>query len=113
MHVSSTVLDNAVALVQAEGSATTDEGVEPLYRAIGRAIEERRNRLIIDLAKVTYLSSSALGALLRAHVTYTRKHWQYRICGLNERVYTILAITKLDRVLYLQDTLDQARRSLA
>lgn len=113
MHVSSTVLDNAVALVQAEGSANADEGVEPLIRAIERAIVDRRNPLIIDLAKVTYLSSGAIGALLRAHVTYTRKHWQYRICGLNDRVYTILAITKLNRILFLQDTLDQARRSLA
>lgn len=113
MHVHSTVLKNSVALVRAAGSATTDEGTAPLYRAIGRAIEEHKTRLIVDLADVTYLSSTAIGALLRAHVTYTRNNWQYRICGLNERVYTILAITKLNRVLCLQDTLDEARRSLS
>ena len=113
MQVHSTLLENDVALVQAKGAATGDEGASALYRAIGKAIDEQRRRLIIDLENVTYLSSTAIGALLRAHVTYTRNHWDYRICGLNERVYTILAITKLNLVLHLEDTLDMARRSLS
>jgi anti-sigma B factor antagonist len=113
MQVRTVLLEHQVALVQAEGAATGDEGAAALYRAIGKAIDEQRTRLIVDLENVSYLNSTAIGALLRAHVTYTRNHWEYRICGLNERVYTILAITKLNQVLCLKDTLEQARRSLA
>ena len=113
MQVHSKLLENGVALVQAEGAATGDEGAAALYRAIAKAIDEKQTRLIVDLNKVTYMSSTAIGALLRAHVTYTRNKWEYRICGLNEKVYAILAITKLNLVLHLQDTLDEARRNLS
>ncbi len=111
MSVKTTTLSDGVALVAAEGSFVGMDKVDELREAVSSVVAQERPRLIIDLSKVTYLSSMAIGELIRTHITYTRKNWEFRISGINDRVYTIFDITKLNQVLKIHDTLDHAKQS--
>lgn len=108
MKVTARHLGDGAAVITVEGSFTDVGDVEAVRATVGRCIEDQRTRVIMDLGGVTFLSSIAVGELVRSHVTLQRRGWSFIVCGLNERVYTILTVTKLNRVLLVADSLDQA-----
>jgi len=111
MSVRTSTLSGGVALVVAEGSFVGMDKVNELRDAVSRVVSSENPRLIIDLSNVTYLSSMAIGELIRAHITYARRNWEFRISGIKDQVYTIFEITKLTRVLNIHDTLNHAEQS--
>ncbi len=111
MSVKTSTLGGGTALVAAEGSFVGMENVNELRDAVSRVVSTENPRLIVDLSKVTYLSSMAIGELIRAHITYTRRNWDFKISGIRDQVYTIFEITKLTKVLSIHDTLDHAEQS--
>ena len=113
MSVRTSTLSGGVALVAAEGSFVGMEKVEELREAVSQIVTSENPRLIIDLSKVTYLSSMAIGELIRTHITYTRRNWKFAVSGIRDQVHTIFEITKLTKVLNIQDTLDHAKQSIA
>jgi anti-anti-sigma factor len=111
MSVRTSTLSGGVALLSAEGSFVGMDKVDELREAVSRVVSSENPRLIIDLSKVTYLSSMAIGELIRTHITYTRRNWEFAVSGIKDKVFTIFEITKLTKVLNIQDTLDHAEQS--
>ena len=55
--------------------------------------------LILDLTGVTYMDSAGLGILINAHVSAENQHRRFLLACINERVMTLLRLTRLDQVL--------------
>jgi anti-sigma B factor antagonist len=108
MKVTTSPLDNAATVITIEGSFKDVGDVEAVRATVGRCIEDQQTRVILDLGGVTYLSSIAVGELVRTHVTMQRRGGAFIVCGLNERVYTILTVTKVNRILRVAGSLDEA-----
>lgn len=64
--------------------------------------------LILDLADVPYVDSAAVGLLVNAHVSCVSRGRRLVLVGLVERVRTLLAATRVDRVLAVFPTLQEA-----
>jgi len=67
--------------------------------------------LIIDLSDVTYLNSTAIGVLVSAHTSYSRKGWHIKLCGINKNINNIFVITKLTLVFDVLDSRQDAVKS--
>lgn len=54
--------------------------------------------VIVDLSEVPYIDSAGLGSLVMAQVSYQRGGRQLALAGVNERVRTLLKMTKVEQL---------------
>jgi anti-sigma B factor antagonist len=84
----------------------------PLVREkLDEQIHAGRTDLVVDLTDVTFLDSTGLGVLVgRLKLTRTRGG-SLRLVGTADRVLKVFAITGLDKVFEIHDTLESALAS--
>ena len=111
MSVKTSTLENAIGLIEPKGSLVGGDETVELRQAVAGFVEREYQKLIIDLSKVTYLNSTAIGVLVSAHTTYSRKGWQIKVCGLNSNINNIFVITKLTLVFDVCDSQAEAVKS--
>jgi anti-sigma B factor antagonist len=73
--------------------------------------EEKRERLVLDFAKVQYLSSQAIGIILTLNkkLSGTSADGQNLVlCGVGPQLMQLLKITRLDRILTIKPTQKEA-----
>lgn len=70
------------------------------------------NKLIVDLSEVEVCDSSGLSALLVANRTLNSTKGKIRLIAPSEKVYSLIKITQLDRVLKVCDTVEDAIEEL-
>jgi len=111
MAIKTTTLDGGIGLIEAKGSLIGGEETDELRRAVAGFVDRNYDKLIIDLSNVTYLNSTAIGVLVSAHTTYSRKKWHIKLCGINKNINSIFVITKLTLVFDVHDTREEAVKS--
>ncbi|MCZ4500654.1 MAG: anti-anti-sigma factor [Marmoricola sp.] len=97
----------AAAVVRPVGEFDINE-TDQLRSAFVEAISATRPRVVVDLSLTTFLDSMALGAIVGAHRRAVV--WGGWVCLVAPpaNVLKVLRITKLDTVLPIYDTVDQA-----
>jgi len=70
--------------------------VEQFRVHLARVLGGGSTGLVVDLARVQYLDSQALEALVAAVEKCLRAHGTLRLCGADETVREVLALTGLD-----------------
>ncbi len=111
MTLKTSTLDNSIGLIEPKGSLVGGDETVELRQAVAGFIERDYQKLIIDLSKVTYVNSTAIGILVAAHTSYARKGWQIKICGINKNINNIFVITKLALVFDVYDSRNEAIKS--
>jgi anti-sigma B factor antagonist len=71
-------------------------------------IRKRPKRLVIDLARVSYIDSSGLAVLIEAMQNVEAYGGKFALAGLGESVRTIFEIAKLDQVFRIFPDVDAA-----
>jgi anti-anti-sigma factor len=74
---------------------------------------EGAKKFILDLSDVENCDSSGLSAILVANRILNSTEGHMRIASPSEKVYSLIKITQLDRVLPVCDTVDEAFNELA
>ena len=103
-----TLQSGTIGVLEVKGSLIAGEETDELRAAVADFVEQGNKKLIIDLSKVTYLNSTAIGVLVGAHYSYTRNKGLVRLCGINKNINNIFVITKLTMVFDVCDTRDDA-----
>ena len=85
--------------------------INPLRQAIEKHVNANSTKLIIDLSGVPHMNSTALGVLVSAGITYSRRNWQLKVCGVNKAVHAVFVVTKVNLLLDMVATRDEAVRS--
>ena len=65
-------------------------------------------RLVVDLQGVPYMDSSGLATLVEAMQMALRRNTTLVLCGLQDRVRSIIEIAKLDKVFTIVPDVEQA-----
>lgn len=73
--------------------------------------EQQEFNLVIDFTKVKYLSSAMLGLLIRISKEISDRKGQLRLCCINEKLFGIFKITRLDKVFMIASDRKQALAS--
>lgn len=70
--------------------------------------EDPSKTVILNMEKVTYLNSTALGALISAHHKFTAGGGKLVLCSLGDNIENIFVITKLTLVFEIGDSVEDA-----
>ncbi len=112
MAVKTTTLQSGkIGVIEVKGSLVGGEETDELRNAVADFIEQGTKSLIIDLSKVTYLNSTAIGVLVSAHTTFSRTKGHVKLCGINKNINNIFVITKLTLVFDVADTKEDAAKA--
>lgn len=79
----------------------------------GIAKASAKPRMLIDFDKVEYLSSSAVGILMQLQTLITQRKGRMALAGMDPEIRKLFTMLKLQKMLTLCDTLEEARRSLS
>src|SRR5262245_29082161 len=104
------VIDGVVVLSVAQG--LKGEGEEVLRKRLEILVRQGHERILIDLKDVPYLDSSELGRLIRCHISVRHAGGRVRLCNLSEKVRALMKLTRLDTVLDLYGTEEEALATL-
>lgn len=95
-------------VLKLSGQFIGGEETDTLRDEIKNLTEQNSKKIIIDLEKVTYLNSLALGALISGHANIARKNGKLVICNVSGNLNNIFTITKLYMVLHIVKTTEDA-----
>lgn len=99
-------------VVHLKGDFIGGEETDELRDTLKKLAESQKNKIIINMAKVTYLNSTALGVLISAHATVTKKGGVVVLCNLDKAIENLFVITKLSMVFPIYATLEDAIKNL-
>ncbi|MGE5480004.1 MAG: STAS domain-containing protein [Chloroflexota bacterium] len=108
----SMIEENAGTIIKLKGQFIGGEETDELRKMLQSVAEQKKNKLIVDLAEVTYLNSTALGVLISAHANFVKRDGKIVICEVSETLYKIFVITKLTNVFNMAPTLEEAKKFL-
>ncbi|HTL29413.1 MAG TPA: STAS domain-containing protein [Tepidisphaeraceae bacterium] len=66
--------------------------------------------VVLDLSHVQFMPSLALGVLMKWNDACKRREQELRVAAITPQVRDVMRITRLDRVLHLHDTVDDAAK---
>lgn len=72
------------------------------------AVKLGQRALVVDLGEVQFIDSSGLGALIGGLKAARQAGGDLRIARAGEQARTVLALTSLDRVFRIYDSVDEA-----
>jgi anti-sigma B factor antagonist len=94
-----------------EGELMGGEESKPFQERIFKAIQEGNNRLVVDMSDVKWMNSSGLGVLMVGLTTLRSSGGDLKLIHVPDRVMRPIKITKLDQILQMYDSADEAIRS--
>ncbi|MER3523309.1 MAG: anti-sigma factor antagonist [Ignavibacteria bacterium] len=111
MAIKTSTVEGGIGLIEVKGALIGGEETDELRRAVAGFVERNYDKLLIDLSGVTFMNSTAIGVLVSAHTTYSKKGWKIKLCGVGKNIDSIFVITKLSLVFDVYDTREEALKS--
>ena len=79
-----------------------------VHKALVGACQRQPERLVVNLSQVSYMDSSGIGTLVEIFRRLNGFGGKLMLCGLNDRVYSVFEITRLNRFFKIFDTEEEA-----
>ncbi len=83
-----------------------------LKERIDALVRQGQLEILIDMKHMLRIDSSELGRLIRSHLSARQAGGKVRLCNLSDKVMVLMKMTRLDTVLDLHDTEEEALRSI-
>ena len=109
--------DEAIQIDQKDGvivvRVVTDElygevANELLGKVIEATAEVERPHVALDLSNVTFADSLSLGTLVKTASDLGKKDGKFIVAGAQEAVRRTLALTRMNKLFHIVDTVDEA-----
>lgn len=103
-----------VTIVTFEDSSLVDTlHIDQISKEIYDLVDKQdRRKLVLDLDKVVYLSSSALRLFLALREKLSRKDGQLILCGISKDIKKMFKVTSLHKLFKFAKTEDEALEQL-
>jgi anti-sigma B factor antagonist len=77
-----------------------EQNIQMIGDDLFRLVDELgRRKILLNFANVQYMSSAALGKLIRLHQRLHSIGGKLVLCGISKDLYDVFVITKLDKML--------------
>ena len=86
---------DGIAVVDLSGRIVLGEATTTLREVLQNLVSQGQKRILLNLAQVSYIDSSGLGALVSGYTTITSQAGQLKLLNLTSKVQDLLQITKL------------------
>jgi anti-sigma B factor antagonist len=94
---------DGVTVLDLSGKITLGEGSVTLRDAVRDVLSKGQNKILLNLADVTYIDSSGIGELVSAFTTVKNSGGELKLLQLTKKVKDLLQITKLYTVFDVKD----------
>lgn len=99
-------------IVNLKGQFIGGEETDLLRSTLQEIAESKEDKMIINLEKVTYLNSTALGVLIASHANFAKRDAKIVLCNVSKSIQNIFVITKLTMVFTISESLEEAIKSI-
>jgi len=96
-----------VIIVHCQGRIVYRDEAASLSRVVGDVMSQAR-KIVLDLSGVTSLDSAGIGELALLYTWAQKENVDFKVAGPNNLVRTLLDLTKLDSVLEIYSSVDDA-----
>jgi anti-sigma B factor antagonist len=105
--------ERAVTIIEFLDRNILDEGnIQQIGDEIGQIIERSAApKLLINFDHVEHLSSAALGTLITINNKVRQKDGQLRLANIQDQIYEVFVITKLNKLFQIHQTTDEALKN--
>jgi anti-sigma B factor antagonist len=100
-----------VLVLHLQGPITLGQATERLRSLIQEALDDGKEKILLNMSEVFYIDSSGLGELVAAYTTATRRGGKLKLLKLTQRVQDIVHLTKIYRVFEVFNDEDTAVKS--
>lgn len=102
---------DGVVIIQPQGKITIGAGDVVLKKAIVDSLESGKDKILLDMSKVTTLDSSGIGELVGAYTTVTNRGGTLKLLNLPNKIAGLLHVTQLITVFEVHDDEEKAIES--
>lgn len=95
------------------GELMGGEGSQVVQDRIYKTIEEEILSVVLDMGGIKWMNSAGLGIIMASITTLRGSGGDLKLANVNERVLRPIEITKLDRVIEMFESVDEAVDSFA
>jgi anti-anti-sigma factor len=99
-------------LLALEGELDSSNAQDVIKHVQSMIDNDGMKHLVADFARLRYINSTGLGAILRISKTLTARSGYFMIVGPNENVFEIIEIVGANKLLYIYPTKEEALSSL-
>jgi anti-sigma B factor antagonist len=104
---------DSVLVLSLEGEIMGGADTKPLQDRIYAAIREGSPFVVLDMKQVDWINSSGLGTLMASLTTLRGSGGDLRLASASDRVRRPIEITRLDKVLQMFPSVDEAVNNFA
>lgn len=91
------------------GGRVMYEGDSQAFRQrLEQELQQGKSWIVLDLSRVTAMSSTGLGILIAAHRSITDQGGSFKLAHLSDKVRSILETTRLNTIFEIFDSVDSA-----
>jgi len=102
-----------VLILALEGELMGGPETEHFRELIDAAIQNEKNKIIIDMRKVSWMNSSGLGMLMSALTSLRSSGGDLKLANVSASVHRPIEITRLDSVFEEFDSIEEAMSTFA
>jgi len=92
-----------IIVIDLAGQITLGEASAALRDEVRDQLGQKFNRMLLNLANVTYIDSAGLGELTAAYTSVKNRGGELKLLNLTKRVHDLMQITKLYTVFDVYD----------
>jgi len=90
--------EGEVSVVDLSGKITIGEGDVLLRETIETLLKEGRSKIVLNLARISYMDSAGIGELVACYKRSREKGGQLKLLNPSGKVYDLLQLTKLEEI---------------
>ncbi len=97
-----------VAVLELKGKLMGGPETQAIHTKVKELVEGGVLKVVIDLAKVKWMNSSGLGAVMGSMTTLKNADGELKLARVTEKVKSLFMITKLITIFDTYDSVDEA-----
>jgi len=102
-----------ITVVRLEKGKLLYDNLEPLHQGLYDLIDKGIVRLVLNLSTISYIDSFTVGFLMDIYRRLANQKGRLALAGVQPRVKNILALTRVDEVIPIYETEEEATASFA
>ncbi len=110
--VVSNALESGVQVLALSGTMTMGSQLQRFEWMVENLMKEQHNRIVVDMSKISYLDSSAIGVMVACQGLAKNSGGQLRFAAVTDRVGMIFKMAGVAAILVVDTTTDGAVAAL-
>lgn len=99
------------SVIQFKGKLVGGPLSAEFHQMLHDLIDQDKKNVIVDLSKVSFISSSGLGILISGFTSLRKSGGDLKLAIISEKIEGLLSITKLNQIFESYDTVEKAAES--